>query len=105
MADSGRKSSSFLPEVILQVRETIEPTAGEREGVGAEGGGGAGAGVGIGDRGLGAIKKLFSKKPKFLRELLLLLRRETSVVGLVAENPDPRLKDTILRMISILNLH
>ena len=63
-ADTGRKSSSSLPEVVLHVREPITPLGGQREGLGAEGGGGVGPGVGKGDRGLGAIKKLFSKKPK-----------------------------------------
>ena len=68
-AESGRKSCSSLPEVVLQVRERIEPSAGERQNVGAEGGGGAGAGVGIGDRSLGVIKKLFTKKTKVSKRI------------------------------------
>ena len=40
-ADTGRKSSSSLPEIVLTVREPIIPASELREGLGAVGGGGA----------------------------------------------------------------
>ena len=61
--DAGKKSSSSLPDVLLSMREPLFPADEQREGLGAERGGGGEVTKGTAKK-LGAIRKIFTKKPK-----------------------------------------